>query len=82
LDGLRLNQFGMHEVVDEVAVFVLRPPCRTTYRFIIYALDSDLEVPPDLKLSRLDSWRRDIAGVNYTAILDTYYGQLYFCTVA
>jgi len=45
-DGFKLNQFAMHQIVDDVAVFVLRPPLRTTYRLIIYARDSDLEVRP------------------------------------
>jgi len=44
LADLKLNQFGMHHIVDNVAFFVLRPPRRATYRFIIYARDSDLPV--------------------------------------
>ena len=43
-DGLKLNQFGMHEVVDDVAFFVLRPPHPAAYRLVIYARDSDLDV--------------------------------------
>ena len=43
-DGLRLSQFGMHEIVDDVALFSLRLPRPSSYRFIVYARDSDLEV--------------------------------------
>ena len=43
-DGVKLSQFAMHQVVDDVAVFTLRLPCCAVYRFIIYARHSALDV--------------------------------------
>jgi len=61
-DGFKLNQFAMHQTVDDVAVFVLRPPLRTTYRLIIYARDSDLEVTPHL--TRMTSSQSPLSSIS------------------
>ena len=42
--GVKLNRFALHEIIDNVAYFVLRPPQSASYRFIIYARDSHLDV--------------------------------------
>ena len=43
-EGVKLSQFTMHEVVDGVAVFLLRLPCPAVYRLIIYARHSELDI--------------------------------------
>jgi len=69
LDGLRLSQFGMHQIVDHVAFFTLRPPRRANYRFIIYARDSDLEVmywflSLSSSSSTIDQWRSHVSKID------------------
>lgn len=51
-DGTKLNNFGMHEMIDNVAFFTLRPPQKALYRFIIYAKDTDLEVMDESAISK------------------------------
>ena len=43
-DGVKLSQFTLHEVLDGVAVFHLRLPCRDVYRLIIYTRHSHLDL--------------------------------------
>lgn len=39
--GIKLNRFGMQEMVDNVSFFTIRPPEKGSYRLIIYAKDLD-----------------------------------------
>ena len=39
--GLKLNRYGMQEMVDNVSFFTIRPPTNASYRLIIYAKDLD-----------------------------------------
>lgn len=40
--GVKLNRYGMQEMVDNVSFFTLRPPEPGSYRLIIYAKDLDV----------------------------------------
>jgi len=42
--GVKLNRFGMQEMVDNVSYFTIRPPEKSSYRLIIYAKDLDQQV--------------------------------------
>ena len=37
--GIKLNRFGMQEMVDNISFFTIRPPIKGAYRLIIYAKD-------------------------------------------
>jgi hypothetical protein len=39
--GVKLNRFGMQEMVENVSYFTIRPPEKSSYRLIIYAKDLD-----------------------------------------
>ncbi|ESO06527.1 hypothetical protein HELRODRAFT_188380 [Helobdella robusta] len=39
--NIKLNRFGMQEMVDNVSFFTIRPPEKGSYRLIIYAKDLD-----------------------------------------
>jgi len=41
---VKLNRFGMQEMVDNVSYFTIRPPEKSSYRLIIYAKDLDQQV--------------------------------------
>jgi hypothetical protein len=43
-NGIKLNNYGLHEMIDNAAYFTLRLPQEALYRFIIYAKDTDQEV--------------------------------------
>jgi len=48
-DGLKLSQFAMHQVIEDVAVFTVRLPCSALYRLVIYARHSShLDVKPHI----------------------------------
>ena len=38
--GIKLNRFGMQEMVDNISFFTIRPPKCDSYRLIIYAKDT------------------------------------------
>jgi len=42
--GVKLNRFGMQEMVENVSYFTIRPPEKSSYRLIIYAKDLDQQV--------------------------------------
>jgi len=42
--GIKLNRFGMQEMVENVSYFTIRPPEKSSYRLIIYAKDLDQQV--------------------------------------
>lgn len=39
--GMKLNRFGMQEMIDNVSFFTIRPPEKASYRLIIYGKDLD-----------------------------------------
>jgi hypothetical protein len=43
-NGVKLTNYGLHEMIDNTAYFTLRLPQKGLYRFIIYGKDSDQEV--------------------------------------
>jgi hypothetical protein len=43
-NGVKLNNYGLHEMIDSAAYFTLRLPQKGLYRFIIYGKDTDQEV--------------------------------------
>jgi len=43
-NGVKLNRFGMQEMVENVSYFTIRPPEKNSYRLIIYAKDLDQQV--------------------------------------